>query len=269
MKTCFKRVGCVSAVGLGTWGIGGGFWSVDRSRDSEWIYAIRYALSRGLTLIDTAEMYGGGHTEELVGEAVREFPREEIFIVTKVWPTNASYENVLKSAAASSKRLGTYIDLYLLHWPSETVPICETIRAFEELVDRGVVRHFGVSNFTLRQIQEAESCTKKYELAAVQNRYSLYYRKDDADVIPYALSSGMMYMAYTPLEKGRIADDLRLAEIAKKYGATPVQIALAWYIRRGVVPIPKAEKPTHIDEIAASTKITLSDEDYAAVGAIH
>ncbi|MFN3803550.1 MAG: aldo/keto reductase [Pyrobaculum sp.] len=262
MKICLHKAGCVSAIGLGTWGMGGGLWTVDSSRDSIWIEAIRYAIERGLRLVDTAEMYGGGHTEELVGLAIRGFPREELYVVTKVWPNHARFDDVIKSAGASAKRLGTYIDLYLLHWPSDVAPICETIRAFEVLTDRGVIRHFGVSNFTLRQLQEAESCVKRYEIAAVQNRYSLYYRQDERDLIPYVLSSGMMYMAYTPLEKGVLAKDPRLVEMGKKYGATAVQMALAWYVKRGIVPIPKAERKDHIDEIAGALKIDLSDEDF-------
>lgn len=262
---CFKRVGCVPPIGLGTWGIGGGYWTADTSRDEQWVHAIKYAVEKGLKLIDTAEMYGAGHAEELVGIAIKQFPRDELFIVTKVWPSHAKRDDVIKSAEASSKRLGTYIDLYLLHWPSDLVPLCETIRAFEELVDMGVIRHFGVSNFSLQQLREAESCVKKYELAAVQNHYSLYNRRDDDDVLPYALSNGIMYMAYTPLEKGAIARDRRLMEIGKKYGATAVQIALAWYLKREIVPILKAERREHIDEIAGALGIRLSDEDYELI----
>ncbi|ACB40553.1 aldo/keto reductase [Pyrobaculum neutrophilum] len=260
-RACFRLVGCIPAVGLGTWGIGGGYWAPDRSRDAEWVDALRYAVERGISLIDTAEMYGGGHAEELVGLAIRGFPREELFLVSKVWPSHARYEDVLKSAERSAARLGTYIDLYLLHWPSD-VPICETVRAFEALVDRGLIRFFGVSNFTLDQIKEAEACAKRYELAAVQNRYSLYYRRDEADVVPYALANGIMYMAYTPLEKGALARDRRLAEVGRRYGATATQIALAWYVKRGVVPIPKAEKRAHIDEIAGSLEVELREEDF-------
>jgi diketogulonate reductase-like aldo/keto reductase len=265
VKRCFRRVGCVPAIGLGTWGIGGGFWTADTSRDGEWVEAVRYAVGRGLKLIDTAEMYGGGHSEELVGRAIKGLPREELFVVTKVWPSHARYEEVLKAAERSAARLGTYIDLYLLHWPSDSVPICETIRAFEALVDGGLVRFFGVSNFSLQQLQEAEACAKKYEVAAVQNHYSLYNRRDEADVLPYALANGIMYMAYTPLEKGAVARDRRLAEIGRKYGATPAQVALAWYVKRGVVPIPKAERKEHIDEIAGAFGLELSEEDFAEI----
>lgn len=264
-KSCFKRVGCVPAIGLGTWGVGGGFWNADTSRDAEWIDAIKYAIERGIKLIDTAEMYGGGHAEELVGRAIRGFARDELFIITKVWPSHARYDDVIKSAEASASRLGTYIDLYLLHWPSDTVPICETIKAFEALVDRGVIRYFGVSNFSLSQLQEAEACAKKYEVAAVQNHFSLYNRRDEMDVIPYAQANGIMYVAYTPLEKGALARDLLLAEIGRKYGATAIQVALAWYVKRGVVPIPKAERRSHIDEIAGALGIELSDEDFARI----
>ncbi len=265
MEACFRRVGCVSAIGLGTWGIGGGFWTPDVSRDAEWIEVLEYAIERGLRLIDAAEMYGGGHTEELVGAAIKKFPRDELFVVTKVWPNNAQFDKVIKAGESSARRLGTYIDLYLLHWPSDSVPICDTIRAFEHLVDAGVVRHFGVSNFTLGQIQEAETCVKKYEIAAVENHYSLYYRQDETEVIPYAQSNGIMYLAYTPLEKGAIARDEKLAEVGKKYGATAVQTALAWYVKRGVVPIPKTENKRRVDEIAGALYIRLSEEDFKAI----
>jgi len=158
---CYNKIGCVSSLGMGTWGIGGGYWSPDYSMDKEWVEALRTGIQLGMTLIDTAEMYGGGHAEEIVGAAIKGFKREDLFIVSKVWPTNAAYENVLRSATASSKRLGTYIDLYLLHWPSDIAPVCETIRAFEKLVDSGVIRFYGLSNFSLKGIEEARTCAKK------------------------------------------------------------------------------------------------------------
>ncbi|MGC9010387.1 MAG: aldo/keto reductase [Sulfolobales archaeon] len=265
-KKCFRKIGCVSSLGMGTWDIGGGFWTPDYSRDRESVEALRRGIELGIKLIDTAEMYGGGHSEELVGVAIKSFDREELFIVTKVWPTNASYDSVLRSARASMNRLGTYIDLYLLHWPSENVPICETIKAFEKLVDDGVIRFYGVSNFNVRQIEDARYCSKKYDVVAVQNRFSLFYRHDEKDVIPYAKREGLLYMAYTPIEKGAVAREEFLRRIGEKYGKTAVQVALNWLISIDpVVPIPKASKIQHVEENAGAMGWRLSREDWEAI----
>lgn len=263
---CFKSFGCVSSLGLGTWEIGGGYWSPDYSRDSEWIEVIRRAVELGVTLIDTAEMYGGGHAEELIGRAIAGFKRDELFIVTKVWPSNASYESVLKSARASVGRLGTYIDLYLLHWPSKTISICETVRAFEKLVDDGLIRFYGLSNFDVGGIEEARSCSRKYDVVAIQNRFSLLYRADEHSVIPYSQREGLMYMAYTPIEKGSLSKDEFLWEVGRRYGRTAIQVALNWLICiDNVVPIPKTSRMEHLVENVGSMGWRLSKEDWISI----
>lgn len=254
---------------MGTWGIGGGYWVPDYSMDREWVEALRKGIELGMTLIDTAEMYGGGHAEEIVGMAIRGFKRDELFIVSKVWPSNASYDNVLKSAVASSKRLGTYIDLYLLHWPSDAAPICETIKAFEKLVDDGIIRFYGLSNFSVKGIEEARSCAKKYDVVAVQNHFSLLHRDDEKDVIPYAQREGLMYMAYTPLERGQLARNSYLENIGRKYGKTAVQVALNWLICiDNVVPIPKAASIEHVKENAGAMEWRLSKEDWLEISRV-
>jgi len=251
---------------MGTWRIGGGFLSPDYSMDREWIAVLRRGLELGMTLIDTAEVYGGGHAEELVGEAIKGFPRDEIFIVSKVWPDNATRKGVLKATKASVKRLGTYIDLYLLHWPAEGVPICETMKAMEELVDKGLVRHIGLSNFEVKEIEKARNCLSKVDIAAVQNRHSLMYRRYEKDVIPYCAREGMMFMSYTPLEKGLLARDRFLAEIGEKYGKTAAQVALNWLICiEPVVAIPKAARLSHLEENAGAMGWRLSREDWELI----
>lgn len=261
-----KKIGRVPALGMGTWGIGGGAWSPDYSRDRESVEVLRRGFELGITLVDTAEMYGGGHAEELVGEAVKEFDREDLFVISKVWPTNASYDSVIRSARASMRRLGSYIDLYLLHWPSESAHICDTIKAFEKLVDEGVIRFYGLSNFSVEGVESARSCSKKYDVVAIENRYSLYHRRDERDVIPYAQREGMMYIAYTPLEKGVVARDDFLREIGARYGRTAVQVALNWMIMiDNVVPIPKASKKEHIEEIAGSLGWRLNEVDWRRI----
>lgn len=263
---CFQRVGCVSSIGMGTWGIGGGFWQPDYRFDREWIEVLRRGLELGLNLIDTAEMYGGGHSEEIVGSAIKGFKRDEIVIVTKVWPTNASYEGVLKSAKKSIERLGTYIDVYLLHWPSELVPICETVKAFEKLVDDGAIRVFGLSNFSVEGIERARKCCKKYDITVIQNHFSLIHRIDERTVVPYAQREGLMYMAYTPIERGVLARDSYLAEIGRKYSKTAIQVALNWLISiDNVVPIPKTSNLKHLEENLGALGWRLSREDWEKI----
>ncbi|MEM1627132.1 MAG: aldo/keto reductase [Sulfolobaceae archaeon] len=256
------KFGKVSAMAFGTWRIGGGYWREDRSKDKEWVEVIRKGIELGITTIDTAEMYGNGHAEELVGEAIKGFPRDELFIVTKLWPSNASFEKAIKSAKNSSRRLGTYIDLYLLHFPPRN-NLCEVINAFEKLLDEGVVRNIGLSNFDVRGIMKAMECLKKYEIVAVQNHYSLLHRGDEADVIPFTKSKGMLYMAYTPLENGVLAKNQFLADIGKKYGKTSTQTAINWYIKiDNVIPIVKASKIHHVEENAGGMGWRMSDEDW-------
>jgi len=257
----FKKLGrAVSSLGLGTWRMG-----EDRSMDNASIAALRRGIELGATMIDTAEMYAGGRAEELVGRAIKGFERDELFIVTKVWPTNASYEGVLKAAKRSSERLGTYIDLYLLHWPS-SFPICETMRAMEELVKKGLIRHIGLSNFDVKSIEDARACLKNTDIAAVQNRFSPVYREDYSSVIPYAQREGMMYMAYTPIEKGALSGNRLLRRIGEKYGKTPIQVALNWLICiEPAVPIPKASRIEHVEENVGSMGWRLSGEDFAEI----
>lgn len=256
----------VPVIGLGTWGIGGGFWEPDYSRDEEWVDALRYGLSLGATLIDTAEMYGGGHAEELVGRAIKGFDRESVFIVSKVWHTHARRDEVLKAAESIVGRLGTHMDLYLIHWPPEGVDLCETMRGLEDAVARGYARFIGVSNFSVELIEEARSCLSREDVAAVENKFSLLDRRDENSVVPYAEREGMLYLAYTPLEKGQLARDAFLASIGSKYGKTAAQVALNWLIRfKPVVPIPKASDKRHVEENVGAAGWRLSDEDWRLI----
>lgn len=254
----------ISDIALGTWGMGGGFWRTDTSNDENDLKAIRKAIELGITTIDTAEMYGNGHAEELVGEAIKEYKRDELFIITKVWPNHAKYDDTIKSAINSSKRLGTYIDLYLLHWPSD-VEICETIQAFEELVDRGIIRYFGLSNFKWRDIEKATLCTKKYEIVAVENHYSLWDRSDE-ETLKYTQRKGLLYLSYTPIEKGKLSKDEVLREIGKKYNKTALQVAINWYIQiPNLVPIIKASNIKHLEEDAGGLGWKLTEEDWIKI----
>lgn len=258
----FKKLGrSVPSLGLGTWKMG-----EDRALDEVSVASLRRGIELGAKLIDTAEVYANGRSEELVGKAIRGFERDELFITTKVWTSHARYDDVLKAAKGSSARLGTYIDLYLLHWPVREVPICETMRAMEGLVKTGLVKHIGLSNFDVKGIEDARSCLKFTDIAAIQNRFSPTYRRDYSVVIPYAEREGMMYMAYTPIEKGLLSENELLRSIGKKYGKTPIQVALNWLMCiEPVVPIPKASRVEHVEENVGAMGWRLSKEDFTDI----
>lgn len=272
----YKRLGRtgekLAAIGLGTWEIGGGM-APDYSRDKEAVEAIRYAVELGMTHIDTAEIYGGGHSEELVGEAIKIFPREDVFIASKVWHTNLRYDDVLKACERSLKRLQTsYIDLYMIHWPSSTIPLSETMKAMERLYKEGKIRYIGVSNFSVSQVEEARSYLSQTDIVANQVEYSLYERSIEEDLIPYCLKTGVMIVAYSPLGQGRLARELSssrsrrirlLKEIASSYSRTPIQVALNWVIwRENVVTIPKSIRREHLEENVGAAGWRLSERDY-------
>ena len=265
----FKKLGRrVPILGMGTWGIGGGM-DIDKSYDKIWVSALKKGLELGLTLLDTAEIYGAGHSEELIGEAISGFPREEIFLVSKVWPSHAGREDIVKAAKASCRRLGTYIDLYLLHWPTPDIPLSEIMEGMEKILEIGLIRHIGVSNFEVNQIEEAKNCLNKSDLAAVQNKYSLIYRRYERDVIPYTEREGMMFMAYTPLGKGIIAKNVHLAKIGLKYGKTAAQVALNWLMyMKPVIPIPKAVQIKHIEEDSGAICWSLNRRDWESISEI-
>lgn len=262
----------IAAIGLGTWLIGGGS-SPDYSMDMEAIEAIRYAIELGMTHIDTAEMYGGGHAEELVGEAIKSFKRDEIFIASKVWHTNLRYDDVLRACERSLRRIQTsYMDLYYIHWPSDVIPLSETMKAMERLYKDGKIRYIGLSNFSPTQIEEARSYLSTTDVVAIQAEYSLYNRKIEGDVIPYCFRNNLTVVAYSPLARGALLADLRkpmerrvklLMELAEKYSKTPVQIALNWVIWHDqVIAIPKALQRQHLEENAGAAGWKLTKEDY-------
>jgi diketogulonate reductase-like aldo/keto reductase len=262
----FKRLGRtsvkVSVIGIGTWEMGGGI-SRDTSRDNEAIRAIRKAIELGMTLIDTAEMYAAGHAEELVGEAIKPFPREQLFIVSKVAPHNLHYADVIKAAEKSLERLKTdWLDLYLIHHPNPQVPLKETITAMEKLVERNSVRFIGVSNFDINQMEEARSYLSKNDIVVNQVDYSLLARSIERDVLPYCVRHQITVMAYRPLAGGELSRNKFLQEIGKRYEKTAAQVALNWLIAKGnVIVIPKSANIKHLEENAGATGWRLSQDD--------
>jgi diketogulonate reductase-like aldo/keto reductase len=243
----------IPVLGMGTWKMGGEWNLPNFSKDKEEIKALKFGLKLGMRFIDTAEAYGGGHAEELVGKAIK---GEKVFIATKVSPEHFHYKDIIKSCNASLKRLGVkQIDLYQLHWPNPLIPIKETMRAMEELVEKGKIRYIGVSNFSVEEFKEAQNALSKYEIVSNQVEYSLLSRAIEKDILPFCKKEKITLIAYSPLAQGKIFGklpknlSLALKEISIKYNKTISQIALNWLIsKKPVITIPKASKIEHIKE---------------------
>ncbi|GAA4125756.1 aldo/keto reductase [Aminobacter aganoensis] len=248
----------VPVLGQGTWMMG-----EDRSRAADEVAALRLGLDLGVTLIDTAEMYGNGGAEKVVGEAIAG-RRHEVFLVSKVLPSNASRNGVVRACEASLKRMRTdRIDLYLLHWRGG-VPLAETIAVFEELRRSGKIRHWGVSNFDADDMEEMERLPAGRNAQVNQVLYNLGRRGIEFDLAPWCREHGMPIMAYSPVEQGALADDAALQAIAARHDATAAQLALAWVMARpGVIAIPKATRLEHVRQNAAARDIRLTPGDLA------
>lgn len=254
----------IPKIGLGTWGMGGKQIE-DHRWDPENITAIRMAIDLGLTHIDTAEYYGVGHCEELVGEAIEPYSRDKLFITTKVWRTNLHHDNLIKSMKASLRRLNQdYIDLYLIHWPNYQIPIKETMQALEHCAKEGYTRYIGVSNFSANLIQEAQTHLKENYLIANQAEYSLLEQKPKTNLLPYLKDTKRTLIAYSPLARGILPkiENHKLVEIATKYDKSKTQIAINWLTsQQNVVTIPKSSNPLHVLEFMDSTGWTMKHED--------
>lgn len=231
------------------------------------IAALRAGVELGLTLIDTAEMYADGQAEQLVGEAIRGL-REQVFLVSKAYPQNASHQRLPLACEASLKRLGTdYLDLYLLHWRG-SVPLAETVEAMEQLVAAGKIRRWGVSNLDTADLQELLAAGGA-ACATDQVLYNLTRRGPEHDLLPWLADHKIPTMAYSPVEQGRLLKNKQLREIAANLGATPAQVALAWVLRQDhVLAIPKAGHVAHVHENRAAADLRLSASDLAALEAV-
>jgi len=250
----------VSALGQGTWFMGEG----RRSRADE-IAALRLGIDLGLTLLDTAEMYGDGAAEELIAEAIAG-RRDEVFIVSKVLPGNASKRGTAAACEQSLRRLDTdRIDLYLLHWRGH-VPLGETVDALEGLVRAGKIRHWGVSNFDTSDMEELSRLPKGDQVKTNQVLYNLKSRGVEWDLLPWCRRRGIPLMAYSPVDHapGGLMNFPALKAVAVRHKATPVQIALAWLLRQdGVIVIPKAGNVAHVRENRAALDLELTPADLA------
>ena len=250
----------IPTFGIGTWRMG----ESGRLRADE-VAALRYGIERGVTLIDTAEMYGDGEAERIVADAVGR-RRDEIFIVSKVLPGNAARDGTIAACEASLQRLKTdRIDLYLLHWRG-SVPLEETIEAFSELAQAGKILDWGVSNFDISDMGELWKTPDGDCAVTNQVLYNLTRRGIEFDLMPWCRQHRVPVMAYSPIEQGRLLGHAALREIAKRHDATPAQIALAWLMRHDdVIVIPKATGLTHVDENLGALDLLLTHEDFVAL----
>ena len=248
----------VPALGMGTWQM-----ASDPARRAEELDALRLGLDLGMTLIDTAEMYGSGQAEVLVGEAIQG-RQDEVFLVTKVLPSHARRRDTIAACEDSLRRLGTdTIDLYLLHWPAPT-PLAETLEAFDDLTRTGKIRSWGVSNFDVAAMSEVLALPGGSAVAADQVLYNLDRRSIDASLLTFCLDRSIPIMAYTPLGQGGLLTHPVVHAVALRHEATPAQVALAWVLRHeGIIAIPKAGTVAHVRENRGALDLTLTPADLA------
>jgi diketogulonate reductase-like aldo/keto reductase len=253
----------VPALGQGTWHMG-----ERAARRAQEAAALRAGLDLGMTLIDTAEMYGEGGAEEVVADAIAGRPREDVFLVSKVYPHNAGGARLLAACERSLKRLRVEaIDLYLLHWRG-SVPLADTVEGFERMRAQGKILRWGVSNLDTRDLEELGPGLA--HCAANQVLYNFGARGIEHDLLPFCRKRGMPVMAYTPIgQAGAMLRNAALGKVAERHGATPAQVAIAWTMRApgGVISIPKASNPAHVQENAKAGEIALTESDLAELDA--
>ncbi|MBD1852019.1 aldo/keto reductase [Leptolyngbya sp. ST-U4] len=260
----------IPVLGMGTWQMG------ERSRDRQTeINALKHGIELGITLIDTAEMYGEGSAEEVIAEAFTSWSkanagrREQVFLVSKVYPHNASRQGTIAACERSLRRLKTdYLDLYLLHWRG-SVPLFETLAALQTLQQAGKIRDYGVSNFDLSDMQEARSLPGGESIATNQVLYNLMRRGIEWDLLPWCQQHGVPIMAYSPVEQGRLLKNRQLAAIAERLGVTSAQVAIAWLLHQdNVIVIPKASDLAHVEQNRAALDLRLSAADLHELDAL-
>lgn len=257
-------------LGQGTWHFG-----ENRKLYEAEIESIRYGIQNGVTLIDTAEMYGDGKSESLIGEAIKDFDRSRLYIVSKILPWNAGYDDFFISLSNSLKRLNaSYLDMYLLHWRGE-IPLEETIRCMEEAKRQGLIKDWGVSNFDIDDMQELLSLKDGYNCRVDQCLYHLGSRGVEYSLIPFLKNNAIRFMSYCPLaEAGSLKRELlsnsTVIEISKEYGITSIQLLLAFTLRdKDITSIPKASHVEHLKMNIEASQIQISDESWKLLDSIY
>jgi diketogulonate reductase-like aldo/keto reductase len=256
----------IPVFGIGAYRMGGDTTHDTSNDDQRDISAIKKAIDMGITHIDTAEMYGGGHSEKIVGKAIKGYDRSSLIIATKVSPMSLHYGDVIAAAKNSLKRLDTdYIDLYLIHYPNFKIPIKETMETMDYLLEKNIIRYIGVSNFNIEQFKKAQSCTRN-KIVVNQIPYSLKNRMAQKDgFLNYAQTHDVMVAAWRPIEGGMLSKNkVHIVDnICKKYNKTPSQIAINWLISQdNVVTIPGSRNIKHLEENLGSLGWQLNQEDF-------
>jgi len=250
----------IPVLGQGTWKMG-----ESRAQRQNEIAALRYGIDRGITLIDTAEMYGEGSAEQVVAQAIAD-RRTEIFLVSKVYPHNATRQGAIAACERSLRRLQTdYLDLYLLHWRG-SVPLVETLEAFQSLQQSGKIRDYGVSNFDLADMKEASGLTAGATIATNQVLYNLMRRGIEWDLLPWCCTHDLPIMAYSPIEQGRLLRHQVVQELAQRRGISPATLAIAWLLHQdNAIVIPKSSSTEHVEQNLAALDERLTVEELTAL----
>ncbi|MBE9181586.1 aldo/keto reductase [Oculatella sp. LEGE 06141] len=246
----------IPVLGMGTWRMG----EVASQRSHE-VAALRHGLDLGVTLIDTAEMYGEGGAETVIAEAIAQ-RRASVFLVSKVYPYNASRQGAIAACERSLKRLKTdYLDLYLLHWPG-SVPLSETLEAFQALQQAGKIRDYGVSNFDVEDMEQASALPGGEAIATNQVLYNLTRRGVEWELLPWCRQRHIPIMAYSPVEQGRLLTNRLLQTLAQQRGVTPAQVAIAWLLQQqNVIVIPKSSTIAHVEQNRAALDLQLTPDE--------
>lgn len=262
-----KRGFSMPAIGLGTWQMGGRETRNYADNGDSSVQALIQGLNMGYRHIDTAEMYAAGFAEKIVGRAIAGFDRSKLFLTTKVWKTHLKYDEVLRAAEGSLKRMGTdYIDLYLIHQVCDAVPLEETLRAMNRLCAEGTVRHIGVSNFSVERLKRAQECSEA-PIVANQIHYNLKIREaEKSGMLKYCQDNDIMLIAWRPLQKGGMLGDQMpklMLDLAAKYGKSPSEIALAWLMmQKNVVTISMSHNPLHMKRNLSAAEWQMDPEDF-------
>lgn len=272
MKIPLKKLGNgleIPVFGIGTWMMGGDVLHDPLNNDVADIKSIKEAIELGVTHIDSSEAYANGYSELLVSKAIKGYSREKLFIATKVWPLNLHYNDIMKSAKRSLERLGTdYLDLYIIHYPNPEIPIEESMAALDFLVDKGLVRNIGLSNFNKKQFIEAQK-HGKHKITYNQVHYNLIHREyEKKSFVEYAQSNDIIISAWRPIQEGILSGkgekdipDI-VIKMSKKYEKSPVQIAINWLIsQKNIITLVKSRNITHLKENLGAIGWNMETED--------
>jgi diketogulonate reductase-like aldo/keto reductase len=253
----------VHPIGIGTWGIGG-TWEAVYGNEQTGMQGIRYSISKGQNHIDSGQIYGAGHTDEVIGQAIKDIKRKDLYITDKIWETSVANGKVWPAVETMLNKLGTdYLDALYIHKPWDDFPWREAIPQIDSLIDKGIVRHFGVSNFTIAHMKETQQLSK-HPIVLNQLYFNILHKQDaNTELLKFCGDNNIQTIAYRPLERGEVQKNEIVKHIAKVRSVTPTQIALAWLLAKQTMPIPGALEEQFIDQNIAAIDIKLTPEEIA------